>query len=53
MEDVLAALDNKNPSIKAETALFLARAFSRLTITSLPKKQLKAFCAALLKVHNH
>ena len=50
MEDLLAALENKNPSIKAETALFLGRCFCKLTMASLPKKQLKAFCTALLKV---
>ncbi|XP_052800946.1 cytoskeleton-associated protein 5-A-like isoform X2 [Mya arenaria] len=52
IEDLVAALENKNPSIKAETALFLARAFSRLTLSSLPKKQLKVFCAGLLKTIN-
>ena len=49
-EDVLAALENKNPSIKAETAAFLARCFCKLTMASLPKKQLKIFCGQLLKV---
>ncbi|KAH3877159.1 hypothetical protein DPMN_001016, partial [Dreissena polymorpha] len=52
IEDITAALDNKNPQIKAETALFLARAFARLTITTLPKKQLKVFCGGLLKTVN-
>jgi len=49
-EEIIAALDNKNPQIKAETAAFLARAFSRLSISTLPKKQLKTFCTSLLKV---
>lgn len=50
MEDTVAALDNKNPSIKAETALFLARCFSRCTQATLPKKMLKAYVTPLLKV---
>ena len=50
MEDTIAALENKNPNIKAETASFLARVFARCTSSSLPKKMLKAYCAPLLKV---
>ena len=50
MEDIIAALDNKNPGIKAETASFLSRCFARCTQATLPKKLLKAFCFALLKV---
>ncbi|KAL4225289.1 Cytoskeleton associated protein 5 [Mactra antiquata] len=52
IEDVTAALENKNPNIKAECASFLARCFSRLTLTTLPKKQLKTFCSSLLKTVN-
>ncbi|XP_041367175.1 cytoskeleton-associated protein 5-like isoform X2 [Gigantopelta aegis] len=52
MEDVLASLENKNPSIRAETALFLARCFARCTVSTLPKKQLKVFCNQLLKTVN-
>ncbi|GFR88017.1 cytoskeleton-associated protein [Elysia marginata] len=48
-EDAIAALENKNPSIRAETALFLARCFSYCTQASLPKKMLKAYVAPLLK----
>lgn len=48
-EDVLVALENKNPSVKAETASFLARCFTKCVPVSLNKKLLKAFCAALLK----
>lgn len=48
-EDVLAALENKNPSVKAETASFLARCFTKCTPVILNKKLLKAFCAGLLK----
>lgn len=50
MEETVAALDNKNPSVKAETALFLSRCFARCTQTTLPKKMLKAYCVPLLKV---
>lgn len=48
-EDLLEALNNKNPSIKAETASFLARAFSRTQPAALNKKLIKAFSTALLK----
>lgn len=48
-EDVLAALENKNPSVKAETASFLARCFTKCTPVILNKKLLKAFCTVLLK----
>ncbi|XP_063227944.1 protein mini spindles [Bacillus rossius redtenbacheri] len=51
-EDVLAALENKNPSVKAETASFLARCFTRCTPQMLTKKILKAYTAALLKTLN-
>ena len=50
MEDLLTALENKNPTIKAETALFIGRCFAKLTMANLPKKQLKAFCNSFLKV---
>lgn len=49
LEDVLEALNNKNPSVKAETALFLARAFTKTPPASLNKKLLKAYSAALIK----
>lgn len=48
-EDTIAALDNKNPSIRSETALFLARCFSYCTQASLPKKMLKVYVAPLVK----
>ncbi|XP_022338484.2 cytoskeleton-associated protein 5-like [Crassostrea virginica] len=48
-EDIVAALDNKNPSIKAEAASFLARCFAKSSMSTLPKKLLKAFCASLMK----
>ncbi|RZF35257.1 hypothetical protein LSTR_LSTR012476 [Laodelphax striatellus] len=51
-EDVLAALDNKNPSVKAETALFMARCFQRCTTLILTKKLLKVYTAALCKTLN-
>lgn len=49
-EDVLAVMDNKNPSIKQQASLFLARSFRHCTQSSLPKGLLKPFCAALIKV---
>jgi hypothetical protein len=52
-EETVAALDNKNPQIKAETALFLSRCFSHCTQATLPKKLLKLFCGAFLKVRGH
>ncbi|CAH2055745.1 unnamed protein product, partial [Iphiclides podalirius] len=50
MEDMLAAFDNKNPSIKAESALFLARALCHTQPTAFGKKLIKAYVAALLKL---
>lgn len=51
-EDVLAVMDNKNPAIKQQASLFLARSFCRCTPSTLPKSLLKLFCAALLKQIN-
>jgi hypothetical protein len=51
-EDVLAALENKNPQVKAETASFLARCFTKCTPVMLNKKLLKAYTTALLKTLN-
>lgn len=51
-EDVLAVMDNKNPTIKQQTSLFLARSFRHCTPSTLPKALLKPFCAALLKQIN-
>ncbi|XP_041917900.1 cytoskeleton-associated protein 5-A-like isoform X2 [Alosa sapidissima] len=48
-ESVLSVMDNKNPSIKQQVSLFLARSFRRCTAATLPKSLLKPFCAALLK----
>ncbi|OXU27451.1 hypothetical protein TSAR_002490 [Trichomalopsis sarcophagae] len=52
LEDVLAAFENKNPSVKAETASFLARCFARTPPPSLTKKLLKAYTGPLLKILN-
>jgi len=49
-EACVASLDHKTPSVKAETASFLARCFAKCTPVTLPKKLLKIFVAALLKV---
>ncbi|XP_051979054.1 cytoskeleton-associated protein 5 isoform X1 [Xyrauchen texanus] len=51
-EDVLAVMDNKNPSIKQQASLFLARSFRHCTLSTLPKSVLKPFCAAFLKQVN-
>ncbi|TSM20280.1 Cytoskeleton-associated protein 5 [Bagarius yarrelli] len=51
-EDVLAVMDNKNPSIKQQATLFLARSFRHCTPTMLPKNLLKPLCVALLKQVN-
>ncbi|KAF0040869.1 hypothetical protein F2P81_006767 [Scophthalmus maximus] len=51
-EDVLSVMDNKNPSIKQQASLFLARSFRHCTQATLPKSILKPFCAALLKQVN-
>ncbi|KAK9509392.1 hypothetical protein O3M35_006719 [Rhynocoris fuscipes] len=49
LEDVITFLDNKNPSVKAEVVLFLARSFSKSTPAVLNKKLLKPLTKALLK----
>lgn len=51
-EDVFAALSNKNPAVKSETALFLARSLTKTLPTILNKKLLKAYVTALLKTLN-
>ena len=51
-EDVLAALENKNPSVKAETSAFLARSFAICSPAVFTKKLLKGYCASLLKALN-
>lgn len=50
MEDLLAALDNKNPSIKDETCKFLTRVFIGSTPATLPKAVLKQIAPAVVKV---
>ncbi|KAF5301408.1 hypothetical protein FQA39_LY02137 [Lamprigera yunnana] len=49
LEDILESLNNKNPSVKSETALFLARAFTKTPPSNLNKKLLKAYTSALIK----
>uniref|UniRef100_A0A674AWJ9 Cytoskeleton associated protein 5 n=1 Tax=Salmo trutta TaxID=8032 RepID=A0A674AWJ9_SALTR len=51
-EDVLGVMENKNPSIKQQASLFLARSFCHCTQATLPKSMLKAFCPAFLKQVN-
>ena len=48
-EDVITFLDNKNPQIKSEMALFLARAFSKFPAQVLNKKTLRLLINALIK----
>ncbi|XP_038047612.1 cytoskeleton-associated protein 5-like [Patiria miniata] len=49
LDDLTAALENKNPSIRAETAFFLSRAFRICTVSMLPKAVLKPLCILLVK----
>ncbi|KAM4572719.1 cytoskeleton-associated protein 5 isoform 3-T3 [Odontesthes bonariensis] len=51
-EDILGVMDNKNPSIKQQASLFLARSFRHCTQATLPKSALKPLCAALVKQVN-
>ncbi|XP_026810117.1 LOW QUALITY PROTEIN: protein mini spindles-like [Rhopalosiphum maidis] len=51
-EDILAAIDNKNPSVKAESISFLTRCFTKCTPAILNKKLLKTFITALIKTLN-
>uniref|UniRef100_A0A673Z6D4 Cytoskeleton associated protein 5 n=1 Tax=Salmo trutta TaxID=8032 RepID=A0A673Z6D4_SALTR len=51
-EDMLAVMDNKNPSIKQQASLFLTRSIRLSTPSTLPKSLLKPLCAALLKQVN-
>uniref|UniRef100_UPI00358F8D0F LOW QUALITY PROTEIN: cytoskeleton-associated protein 5-like n=1 Tax=Myxine glutinosa TaxID=7769 RepID=UPI00358F8D0F len=48
-EDILSVMDSKNPNVKQQTSLFLARSFRYCTPATLPKAQLKPFCICLLK----
>lgn len=52
LEDTLAALENKNPAVKAETTAYLARCFAHTPPANLNKKLLKAYTGALLKTLN-
>ncbi|XP_018364408.1 PREDICTED: cytoskeleton-associated protein 5 isoform X2 [Trachymyrmex cornetzi] len=52
LEDTLAALENKNPAVKAETAAYLARCFTHTPPTNLNKKLLKSYTGMLLKTLN-
>ncbi|XP_011648021.1 protein mini spindles isoform X1 [Pogonomyrmex barbatus] len=52
LEDTLAALENKNPAVKAETAAYLARCFVRTPPANLNKKLLKSYTGTLLKTLN-
>lgn len=47
MDDVIAALGNKSPGVRSESALFLSRVFARCTQATLTKKLLKTFTTTL------
>ena len=49
-EQILEALENKNPNVKSETLLFVCRCFQQCTAAMLPKASLKAFCPPIIKV---
>ncbi|XP_023178563.2 protein mini spindles isoform X3 [Drosophila hydei] len=51
-EHIVEALNNKNPNVKSETALFLARALCRTQPTALNKKLVKLLTTSLVKTLN-
>lgn len=51
-ESIVESLANKNPSVKSETALFIARALTRTQPTALNKKLLKLLTTSLVKTLN-
>ncbi|KAH8294844.1 hypothetical protein KR018_003531 [Drosophila ironensis] len=51
-ESIVESLANKNPSVKSETALFLARALTRTQPASINKKLLKLMVTSLVKTLN-
>lgn len=50
LEDLIAALDNKTPTVKSQTALFISRIIAATHPSILNKKLLKTLCAAIVKV---
>ncbi|XP_062513637.1 cytoskeleton-associated protein 5-like isoform X2 [Corticium candelabrum] len=48
LEDVLPFLENKNPSVKAETLGYMARSFLYCTPAHLPKATLKQICPPVI-----
>lgn len=51
-EDILTAINNKNPSVKAESVSFLARCFTKCTPKMLNKHFLNVFTTVLIKTLN-
>ena len=51
-DECVEALNNKNPSVKAETLLFLARCYCQCAPTMIPKPYLKTMCPLILQVSN-
>lgn len=47
VDDVISSLAHKTPSVRSESALFLARTFKRCSPVTLNKKMLKAFTVPL------
>lgn len=43
-------MNDKNPSVKSETILFLARCFQQCTPAMLPKPFLKVLCPVIVEV---
>ena len=49
-EEAVEALNNKNPSVKAEALLFLCRCFQQCTPAMIPKPLLKAEVPLIVQV---
>ncbi len=49
-EEVTEALNNKNPSVKSETLLFLCRCYQQCTPAMVPKPFLKALAPLTVQV---
>ena len=49
-DETIEALGNKNPSVKAETLLFLTRCFQQCSAAMIPKPMLKAFVPVVVAV---
>lgn len=52
-EELAEALNNKNPSVKAETLLFLCRCYQQCTPAMVPKPFIKAMAPLTVQVDLH